>query len=70
MRLKIEDLGIRREEFPVRFKHFREQIKGWTQERMARELGVTSRTISYWERGKWIPRTDNMIKQLVNLRII
>lgn len=36
---------------PGEIKALREQL-GWTQERMARELGVSFSTVNRWEHGK------------------
>lgn len=68
--MKIEDIGLRPEEFPAKLKYFREQIKGWSRERMARELGVTAQSIYRWERGRNYPNSDIVIRNLVNARFL
>ena len=32
------------------------QARGWTQERLAHEMGISFTTVSGWERGKRIPQ--------------
>ncbi len=31
------------------------QARGWSQERLAHEIGISFTTVSNWERGKRIP---------------
>ncbi|MCB1135895.1 MAG: helix-turn-helix transcriptional regulator [Chlamydiia bacterium] len=40
--------------FETRMKEFRAKL-GWTQERLAEEVGVSRETISYLEKGKYNP---------------
>jgi putative transcriptional regulator len=40
--------------FETRIKEFRAKL-GWTQERLAQEVGVSRETISYLEKGKYNP---------------
>jgi putative transcriptional regulator len=40
--------------FETRIKEFRARL-GWTQEHLAREVGVSRETISYLEKGKYNP---------------
>ena len=65
MKTKIEEMGMTRESFPPKLKYFRAQIMGWSQERLAREIGVTALTVSNWERGRTVPRADGVIRALV-----
>lgn len=67
-RRKCEDLGIPPAEFGLRVRKWRTEIMGWSQERLARELGLTAQTISRWELGKRLPDTDGVIRGLVQLR--
>jgi transcriptional regulator with XRE-family HTH domain len=52
----------------IRLKEIRKK-KGWSQERLARELGVSFQTIHRWEAGKFSPsplakeKIDKLIKQ-------
>ncbi len=39
--------------------------RGWTQQRLAKELGVGFRTVGNWERGETVPR--NRMGMLQNL---
>lgn len=32
------------------------QARGWTQERLAHEMGISFTTVSGWERGKRLPQ--------------
>ena len=32
------------------------QARGWTQEQVARRVGVGQSTVSDWERGRWWPQ--------------
>lgn len=32
------------------------EARGWTQERLAKELGVGARTVGGWERGEAVPK--------------
>lgn len=32
------------------------QARGWSQERLAHEIGISFTTVSNWERGKRIPQ--------------
>ena len=41
------------------------EARGWTQEDLAREVGVGSRTIGNWERGETIPK--NRLGRLVEI---
>jgi transcriptional regulator with XRE-family HTH domain len=45
-------------------KHIRKQL-GWSQERLARELGLSFSTISRWERGesKPSPAAERLLSQ-------
>ncbi len=40
--------------FETRIKEFRAKL-GWTQEMLAKEVGVSRETISYLEKGKYNP---------------
>lgn len=40
--------------FETRIKEFRAKL-GWTQERLAQEVGVSRETIIYLEKGKYNP---------------
>jgi len=40
--------------FETRIKEFRAKL-GWTQEKLAQEVGVSRETISYLEKGKYNP---------------
>lgn len=35
--------------------------KGWTQDRLAAELGLTQTAVSYWESGRRTPAVDDLI---------
>lgn len=62
---KIKDINCPPEEFAARFRYFRDKIMGWTQRQAAVEFGVTSQTISNWERGRSIPNSDAVIRDLL-----
>ena len=40
--------------------------RGFTQEKVAKELGVSKKTVSSWEKGKTMPRIS-MVEPLCNL---
>ena len=42
------------ESLSERIKYFR-KVKGWTQEQLARNLGVSLNTVQRWEMGKTEP---------------
>jgi Zn-dependent peptidase ImmA (M78 family)/DNA-binding XRE family transcriptional regulator len=44
-----------------RIREIRERL-GWTQARLAAELGVTQTAVSYWESGKRSPGVDELIE--------
>ena len=44
-----------------RIREIRERL-GWTQEKLAAELGVTQTAVSYWESGKRSPGIDELIE--------
>lgn len=68
--MKIEDLGIKRDGFAGDLVKFRKEIMGWTQERLAREIGVTVRTIQRWEHGLAWPTGDRTIRALIQARFV
>lgn len=68
--MRASDVGISREGFGEKLIQFRRTVMGWTQERLARELGVRVRTIQRWERGVTFPRTDTVIRELVRVRFL
>src|SRR5712692_9092462 len=37
---------------------YRRALRGWSQERLAGELQVDTKTVSRWERGKSIPQPE------------
>lgn len=41
-------------EFETRIKEYRAKL-GWTQEQLAKEVGVSRETIHYMEKGKYNP---------------
>lgn len=41
-------------DFPVLIRRLR-QVRGLTQEQLAREIGVTFSTVNCWENGKHVP---------------
>ena len=46
---------------PVRIKELRKE-RGYTQERLANELGVTRSAVAMWEAGKTFPGTEMLFK--------
>ena len=42
--------------------HETRKAKGWTQEQLADELGVSQSTITDWERGRTFPRYKNLFQ--------
>lgn len=42
------------------------QVAGWSQERMARETGIASQTISRFELGKQVPRQSEVLRSLID----
>ena len=46
-----------------RLKAVRQQF-GWSEERCAHELGVTYSTLSRWERGESLPRSQVVLKAI------
>lgn len=42
--------------------HEARKAKGWTQEQLADELGVSQSTITDWERGRTFPRYKNLFQ--------
>ena len=46
-----------------RLKVVRQQL-GWSEERCAHELGVTYSTLSRWERGESLPRSQVVLKAI------
>lgn len=51
--------------------HEARKAKGWTQERLAEELGVSQSTITDWERGRTFPRYKNMfyLSKILGIKI-
>ena len=49
-----------REAFRQALVHARKQ-RGWSQRRLARELGISQSAVSYWERGKSVPEPANVV---------
>ena len=45
--------------------------QGWTQEQLARRLGVQQATVSQWEHGSWAPRpaTQQHLADLVGVKV-
>ena len=37
------------------------KLRGWTQQELADQLGVTNRSVSKWETGETLPETGQLI---------
>jgi transcriptional regulator with XRE-family HTH domain len=47
--------------FQQALRHEREK-RGWSQRQLARGLGLSQSTVSYWEQGKSLPEPANVIE--------
>ena len=56
----IEIVALGGEDVAIAVPRFRE-IMGWSQERLAHEVGVTVQTVWHWERGAR-PQHDNLAR--------
>lgn len=52
---------LRRHDFPARLRAAREEL-GWTQTKMARELGVHPSQVSHMESGRRAPSTAYLVR--------
>jgi transcriptional regulator with XRE-family HTH domain len=50
-----------REAFRQALIHIRQQ-RGWSQRRLAKEVGLSHSTIAVWERGQTIPEPANVVE--------
>jgi len=57
------------EAFRQALVHARKQ-HGWSQRRLARELGISQSAVSYWEQGKSVPEPANVVdlERVLDLR--
>ena len=55
-------------QFGMRIKYLR-KLKGWSQEDLARELGVSFASVNRWENGKTKPSrlAQDKIKQIADI---
>jgi transcriptional regulator with XRE-family HTH domain len=45
-------------------RHSRRHVN-WSQQELARQIGVSQTTISFWERGIEVPRLEHIVKLLI-----
>ncbi len=48
-------------EFGKKVRKYR-KLRGWSQEKLAEEVGVATKTISQWENGKSLLEHANLLK--------
>jgi transcriptional regulator with XRE-family HTH domain len=47
--------------FGVNLRHYR-QAKGWTQDELARQVGVRKNTVCYYEQGRIEPKVSRLCR--------